>query len=414
MGQISKYTSTQYPGVRYRTHKERKYNGKLDRYFSIRYKRDGKTVEESVGWASQGMNAQKATKIRSDIVQNIKLGKRPQSLREKRTLESAALIAEAKNKEQKILENYTFDQLGQKYIEWSKANKKSWRDDYLRYDLHLKPILGEKPLIKISSFDLEKLKSTLQKKKVHRKNPKLQRSLSPATVKHCLVLARQMFNKAIIRGLFNGPNPVKKIKLPKLNNTRLRFLSYQEAHLLLSKLICKSPQVHDQALIALHCGLRFGEIANLTLADLNFNNGIIQIRDPKGASRQAYMTDEVKVMLQTRSPSNASDFIFPGKNGSRQGSISNSFDRAVRDIGLNEGISDRRDKVVFHTLRHTFGSWLAIQGTPILTIKELMGHKTIEMTMRYAHLIPDQKIAAIKELSDEFSKFNSFENVEAK
>jgi integrase len=60
-------------------------------------------------------------------------------------------------------------------------------------------------------------------------------------------------------------------------------------------------------------------------------------------------------------------------------------------------------KVVFHSLRHTFASWLAIQGTPLYTIKELIGHKSIVMSERYAHLIPDQKIEAVKLLAEKFS-----------
>ncbi len=54
--------------------------------------------------------------------------------------------------------------------------------------------------------------------------------------------------------------------------------------------------------------------------------------------------------------------------------------------------------------RHTFTSWLALQGETILTIKELMGHKTLEMTMRYAHLMPDQKKRATVKLEKEFNE----------
>ena len=72
---MSRYTATQYPGVRYREHPDRKHSGRPDRYFSIRYKRDGKLLEEAVGWASDGMNARKATNLRSEIIQNIKEGK---------------------------------------------------------------------------------------------------------------------------------------------------------------------------------------------------------------------------------------------------------------------------------------------------------------------------------------------------
>ncbi len=400
---MSKYFSTQYPGIRYRKHTTRKFNGKLDRYFFIRYKCNGKTIEEAVGWTSHGMNAQKATKIRSDLIQNIKLGRSPQTLREKREIDKLNRIAEKKLKQQAALEKITFSELGVKYIEWARHNKKSWKTDKQRHHTHLQPALGDKPLNKISPFDLEKLKNKLQGKKICIKTDKPARNLSPATIKHCLVLVRQMFNKAEIWGLYNGPNPVKKIKLPKLNNIRLRFLSYEEADQLLTTLKKKSSQVHDQTLIALHCGLRFGEIANLTLSDIDIIHGIIQIRDPKGESRQAYMTDEVKIILSSRAPKEATDLIFQSTKGTKQVYVSKTFGRTVSELGYNNGIIDRRHKLVFHSLRHTFGSWLAMQGTPLLTIKELLGHKSIEMTMRYAHLIPDQKQAAVKELIKNFS-----------
>jgi integrase len=58
---------------------------------------------------------------------------------------------------------------------------------------------------------------------------------------------------------------------------------------------------------------------------------------------------------------------------------------------FNNGVTDRRQKITFHTLRHTFASWLAMQGTPLLTIKELLGHQSLAMTERYSHLSPGQK-----------------------
>jgi hypothetical protein len=67
-----KWIKTQYPGVRYYEHNNLKYNNKRDRYFSIRYKKSGRTVEEAAGWASSSMNAQKASFMRGEIVQNIR------------------------------------------------------------------------------------------------------------------------------------------------------------------------------------------------------------------------------------------------------------------------------------------------------------------------------------------------------
>lgn len=344
---MSKYISTQYPGIRYRQHKERKVNGKLDRYFFIRYKRAGKTIEEGTGWSSNGMNAQTANRLRAEIVQNIKEGVRPQSLKEKREIEDAKRLAEEERKKVEAAEQFTFGELAVKYIEWAKESKKSWKDDEQRYHTHLKPFLAGYPLKDISAFQLERLRDLLNKKAKNQTGDEHFKLLSPATVKHCLVLVRQMFNKAIAWQLYDGQNPIKQVKLPSVSNRRLRFLSHEEANKLLAELSEVSQQVHDQAVISLHCGLRFGEIASLILADLDFNNDIIQVRDPKGESRQAYMTSHVKSILWSHLPAMPSQLIFPDKKGNKQKSVSKTFDRSVLKLGFNDGIEDRRDKVVF-------------------------------------------------------------------
>jgi len=104
-------------------------------------------------------------------------------------------------------------------------------------------------------------------------------------------------------------------------------------------------------------------------------------------------------MLQMRMPESPNEFIFKDhRKGGKVNSISQTFRKVVFKLGFNHGIDDRRKKITFHNLRHTFGAWLAIQGEPILIIKELLGHKSITMTLRYAHLIPDQKRRAILNL----------------
>lgn len=356
-----------------------------------------------MGWASNGMNAQKATKLRAEIVQNIKEGISPQSLREKRELENTRREEGVRQKKSEERNNFTFGQLAERYLTWSQENKRSSNDDVQRYNKHLKALLTHKTLKDISPFLLEKLKDNLSQKYITVKDQKKNKQLSPATIRHCLALVRQMFNKATAWGLYAGQNPIMQVKLPSIRNRgRLRFLSHDEADRLLLEVGECSSVVHDQAILSLHCGLRFGEIARLTLSDLDFTHGIIQIRDPKGESRQAYMTKQVKNLLLTRKPAKPPDFVFPDRNGNRAKAISDAYERAVVRLGFNAGITDPRDRVVFHTLRHTFASWLALQGTPIFTIKELMGHKSLAMTERYAHLMPNEKIAAVKMLAGIF------------
>jgi integrase len=141
------------------------------------------------------------------------------------------------------------------------------------------------------------------------------------------------------------------------------------------------------ALISLHCGLRAGEIFSLTWGDLDFENGTMFLRDTKKRrNRTAFMTQEVKKILQAKVPREKEDLVFPGRGGIKISSISDTFDRAVKALGFNTGITDRRHKVVFHTLRHTYASWLVESGVDLYTVKKLMGHSTIAMTERYSHL----------------------------
>ena len=111
------------------------------------------------------------------------------------------------------------------------------------------------------------------------------------------------------------------------------------------------------------------------------------------------MTETVKSMFLEMVAGKAGDFVFQstGKK-ERIKEISDSFKRAVNKIGLNDSIVDSRLKVVFHTCRHSFASWLVTEGTDLFTVRELLGHKSIAMTERYSHLSPETLRKAVNSL----------------
>jgi integrase len=78
--------------------------------------------------------------------------------------------------------------------------------------------------------------------------------------------------------------------------------------------------------------------------------------------------------------------------------------RSIKKLGLNDGAEDRRQQLSFHSFRHTCASRLAMQGIPLYTIKEIMGHHSITMTERYAHLMPSAMREALKTLEQKPSK----------
>jgi integrase len=376
---------TNYSGVYELKSQTKKHLGKADVCFYITYNHRGKKVWEKIGWLSEGYSAKVASHKRAERIQKIRHGE--------------------ELPKEKAKAPY-FKEVAKKYTEWVEGNKsRSGRDDKYMYKNHLAPVFDDKRLDEISAFDLERLKNDLIKK-----------DYAPGSVKHCLILFRQMFNKAVLWGMHKGDNPIKGVKLPTVQNQRERFLSYNEASLLLDELKVdqsrkknpgekKDPQLHDMALLSLHCGLRAGEIFNLKGQDLDFENGLINISDPKNKERRkAFMTEAVREALSKRVPESPNDYVFKDKrHGGKIDAISHAFGKAVNKLEFNEGVTDRRQMVTFHTLRHTFASWLALQGETILTIKDLLGHKTLAMTTRYAHLMPEHKRQATLRLEKAFN-----------
>ena len=135
---------------------------------------------------------------------------------------------------------------------------------------------------------------------------------------------------------------------------------------------------------------------------MNLDAGTLYIRDPKNkVSRHAHITPEIRAVLVRRGADGMSrpDYVFPARDGGQRRWVSDTFERVVESLGFNDGIEDARQRVVFHSLRHTFASWLVQRGVPLYTVAELMGHTTLEMTKRYSHLAPDTMRAAAMGLS---------------
>ena len=158
-----------------------------------------------------------------------------------------------------------------------------------------------------------------------------------------------------------------------------------------------------------------GEIFNLNWNDVNLEHNTISIKDPKsGTGRNAYITPPLSNLFQRmkKNTSVAKGLLFKDRTGKKIREISNVFERVTEKLGLNKNVTDQRDKVVAHTLRHTFASWLAAQGEPIITIQKLMGHSSLEMTLRYAHLSPSHERDAVTKLAK--GKRNKVVNLKTK
>ena len=370
---------TIYPGVRYREHASRRFNGVPDRYFFIRYRLHGNLREEGLGWASEGWNAKKASVILAKLKGAHVTGEGPQTLSEKRQLAKERGEQEAAEKRRREREQLCFEKIFMDtYFPQAQANKglRSCQREQSLFRLWISPVIGRIPLKDVTGFHLEKIKKNMA-----------DAGLTPRSIRYALAVVRQVFNFARSHNLFHGENPTAKVKIPRADNRRHRFLSREEADQLFAALAFKSHQVFEMALMSLHCGLRAGEIFSLTWGDIDLDKGMMVLRDTKsGRNRVAFMTEDVKEMLAKKPRGGNDDLVFPGRGGIRVNVISRSFDRAVRELGLNDGVTDPRQKVVFHTLRHTYASWLVESGVDLYTVKTLLGHSTLAMTERYSHL----------------------------
>ena len=364
------WIKTRFQGVRYRESQDRRIRVKghyrPDRCFYIYYKVSGQSINEKIGWESEGLSGEQARDIRGTITSNIRKKK----------------------------ENVPFSVLAENYIDLLKRDRKSWKPDASRYRNHISPELADTPINDIDRFVVTRLRAGLQKK-----------GLAPKSIFLVLTLIRAMFNKAPLWGLHTAENPVseasrlddKFLEVP--DNNRTRYLTNEEARTLLESLATKSTDVHDMAFLSLYTGMRAGEILKLQWRDIDFKSSLIRIRNPKNdETRSAFITPEIKEILLNREAGENQEYLFVSKNGNQVAEVSNTFERTIAELGFNDGVEERLDKVVFHSLRHTFGSWLAQNGEPLQVISDLLGHKDLKMTRRYAKLSPGQKRDAVLKL----------------
>jgi len=381
-------------GVRYKEHPTRRHGKRPDRYWCLQYKLDGKTINEAVGWWSDGVTQGQCEELLAELRANKKSGGGPRTLRELREFNTRRRAEEKEAREAAAHRNRTLGGF--------------WETEYYPRAALTRPThsltcqrslirnwlteISEKPLREITTGDVENLVL----------RPMVEAGKSTAHISQALNLVSVVWNMAAGLGLTNGENPVSRVKKPERDDKRDRFLSKSEAANLLAALKDLSIDSHDVVLLSMFSGLRVGECLKLTWADVNLDEGTIFVKDTKiTRNRHAYVTAEIRDMLIRRLAGAGvkSALVFDyGGRVNRYHLVHNDFSQTVKDLELNKGITDSRQKVVIHTLRHTFASWLVQKGTPLYTVSKLLGHSSLRMTERYAHLAPDTQRAAAMDL----------------
>jgi integrase len=135
---------------------------------------------------------------------------------------------------------------------------------------------------------------------------------------------------------------------------------------------------------AVYTGLRKGDVLNLKWKDIDLERGIVRLTEQKtGKTRNIVLNNDMRTLLHSLPVKG--DYVFPGKDGKPFKDVKRSFQTALRDAGIEQN-SDRRYKIVFHTLRHTCVSLLTERGADTTMVKNYVAHASQEMTERYTHL----------------------------
>jgi integrase len=187
-------------------------------------------------------------------------------------------------------------------------------------------------------------------------------------------------------------NPMKKVKKPKEPRGRVRYLSDDERERLFNACMeSNNGFLYTVVLLATSTGMRLGEIMGLSWSDIDINKGRIVLQETKNGERRTVplvgkALDAMKKHNQVRRL--GSNYIFPSKNGKKPACIRVAWNNAIAKAEV--------ENFHFHDLRHSTASYLAMNGASLAEIADILGHKTLQMVKRYAHL-SDSHVAGVLE-----------------
>jgi len=343
-------------GVYYRISKDK------TKTFYIQYKHHGKLIRKKVGAVKEGINIAYCTKLRNEILVKLRLG------------ESAPL---------QNVKTLSFAEVTTEYFDSLEDSRSSKTKMKAMAKMHLSSLAGER----IDNINDDTIKK-LRRDKSKEVSILTKRVLSEGTVSNIVLLLSAIMSFAE-KKKYISEKPTFKEYLPKLNNERTRFLSTSEVNLLLQTIKKSELRAKDElelfVRVSLITGGRISSVTNVKGKDINRTNCTVELHNFK--TKKWYTAFLSKSIMDQIPPLDVQQKLFDitlNKQIQRplQGILNQLF-----NVGLNA--DDRKDRVVIHTLRHTFASHLAINGTPIFTIMKRMDHSNIEMTLKYAKLSPD-------------------------
>lgn len=348
-----KYTkSKRYSGVYYYVLEDG------DKTYSVRYKINSKQYEKKIGKHSDGIRESFCNKKRTEYINEARHGN-----------DDAGQIG--------------LDDLAKKYHD-TKVTNKTYDEMISRYDNTIKPFFKNKLISKITEDDIHTFQVRLINTKIGK--GKDSKYMSPATINYYIGQLTSILKYGVGKGYISR-NVASAIKDLKEDNARARYLEIEELEEL-AKAVEFDEDLVMFVELSMSTGGRMSAVMSLRKKDVNVRNMSISLADEKGNEfYTAFLNNRaLKLVKEKVVKLKPNDRIYASNIRRMQRQM-----KKVLDLLFNDGLDkdDSKNRVVIHTLRHTFASHLAINGTPIYTIQKLMNHKDIKQTMRYAKLSPD-------------------------
>ena len=287
---------------------------------------------------------------------------------------------------------HTLGDLVDRYIESVLPTKpKKLRDQQEMQLLWWKKEIGYKILADVSSPLIAECRDKLLRGMTNRGTKR-----SPATVVRYLSALSHAFTVAVNEWEWLEHSPTTKIKKPTEPRGRVRFLDQSERERLLKA--CQesdNPLLYPVVVLAITTGMRQGEISNIKWKDVDFEREMITLHETKnGERRVAPLVGLSRDLLHELSKVRRIDnfYVFPSKTSANPANLRKSWMTAIKNAGIED--------FHFHDLRHTAASYLAMNGATLAEIAEVLGHKTLAMVKRYAHMSDAHTAGVVKRMSE--------------
>lgn len=331
----------------------------------------------------------------------------------KRILGAAAVGNDPAQEKRKARAGSLSQYLDETYGPWIMAHMKAGAEQVRRIKSGFHGLL-DKHLDEVTAWAVDK-----------RRTERLKAGAGKATINKDTGALKAALSRAVEWGILNE-NPLRSIKALREDSSPIvRYLDASEQKRLLDALevrqerarrdrdsynawararrlperpdlrrVAFTDHLMPMVLLSLHTGMRRGEVFSLQWADVDLGGAMLTVKaETAKAGKQRHIplnTIALDALRQWREQSAGDGLVFPGRGGKRLDNIKKSWTAVLHDAGI--------ENFRWHDQRHHFASKLVMAGTDLNTVRELLGHGDLKMTVRYSHLAPEQKAEAVAKL----------------